>query len=103
MSAAWAPVVSARRLRKKFASNEALIDFTLDVPSGAVFALVGPNGAGKTTALKTILNVVRRDSGTSTVLGVDSTRIGVAELQRVGYVSEEQNLPDWMTAISLDT
>lgn len=97
MTAALPPVVSARRLRKRFASNLALADFTVDVPAGAVFALVGPNGAGKTTALKTMLNVVRRDGGTATVMGVDSTRVGVPEFQRIAYVSEEQKLPDWMT------
>jgi ABC-2 type transport system ATP-binding protein len=89
--------VRTRALTKRYGSLEALAALTLDVPEGAVFALVGPNGAGKSTALKTMLNVIQPDSGSSEVLGVDSRRIGPAELAAIGYVSENQKLPGWMT------
>jgi ABC-2 type transport system ATP-binding protein len=62
-----------------------------------VFALIGPNGAGKTTTIKLLMNLVRPSRGRATVLGTDSRRLGVREFQRIGYVSENQKLPEWMT------
>jgi len=85
------------RLAKKFGRVEALESLTVEVPEGSVFALVGPNGAGKSTAMKVCLNMLRASSGTATVLGVDSRKLGPGELARVGYVSETRQLPEWMT------
>jgi ABC-2 type transport system ATP-binding protein len=62
-----------------------------------VFALVGPNGAGKTTAIKTLLKIHSPTSGHAQVLGVDSRSLGPAQLAQIGYVSENQQLPGWMT------
>ena len=84
------------RLSKTFRRVDALHDLTVDVPEGAVFALVGPNGAGKTTAIKTLLNIHQPTSGRAEVLGVDSRSLGADRLARIGYVSENQQLPAWM-------
>jgi ABC-2 type transport system ATP-binding protein len=89
-------VLRTDKLAKKFGKVEALDSLTLEVPEGSVFALVGPNGAGKTTAMKICLNMVRASSGSAEVLGVDSRKLGPAELARIGYVSETRQLPDWM-------
>jgi len=83
-------------LSKKYKRNEALHGLTLEVPEGSVFALLGPNGAGKSTAIKTVMNILRPTSGRAEVLGVDSRRLGADQLARIGYVSENQQLPDWM-------
>ena len=85
------------RLAKKFGRVEALESLTVEVPEGSVFALVGPNGAGKSTTMKICLNMLRASSGTAEVLGVDSRKLGPAQLARVGYVSEARQLPEWMT------
>lgn len=69
---------------------------TLEVPEGSVFALVGPNGAGKTTAIKSLMNIIRPTSGSARVLGTDSQKLGPKELAQIGYVSENQQLPEWM-------
>jgi len=84
------------RLSKKFRSVVAVRDLTLDVPAGSVFALVGPNGAGKTTIIKTLMNIHRPTSGRAEVLGVDSRSLGADQLARIGYVSENQQMPGWM-------
>jgi ABC-2 type transport system ATP-binding protein len=63
----------------------------------AQFALIGPNGAGKTTAIKTMLNLLVATRGRAEVLGVDSRKLDAAAFQRIGYVSENQQLPEWMT------
>src|SRR5262245_58104796 len=94
-------MISTHRLTKRFRKLTVLRDLELEVPEGAIFALLGPNGAGKTTLLKTLLNIVPPDSGSATVLGVDSRSIGPDQLTRIGYVSENQRLPYWMTVAGL--
>jgi ABC-2 type transport system ATP-binding protein len=72
-------------------------ELSLDVPAGSVCALLGPNGAGKTTTLKVLLNLLPPTHGEARVLGVDSRKLSPRELQQIGYVSESQQQPDWMT------
>ena len=88
-------------LERRFGSLDAVRGLDLQVPQGSVFALVGPNGAGKTTTLKMLMNLIRPSSGRATVLGTDSRRLGSSEFQRIGYVSENQELPFWMTPAQL--
>ena len=83
-------------LSKIFRRVDALRDLTLEVPEGSVFALVGPNGAGKTTAIKTLLNIHQPTSGRAELLGVDSRFLGADQLARIAYVSENQQMPEWM-------
>jgi len=89
-------MIRTDRLTKAFGRTRALDGLTLDVPEGSVFALVGPNGAGKTTAVKTLMNILQPDSGRAEVLGVDTRRLGADQLAQIGYVSENQQLPEWM-------
>jgi ABC-2 type transport system ATP-binding protein len=84
-------------LSKRYGPVAVLDDINLDVPHGSIFGLVGPNGAGKSTAIKIALNLLRPDSGRSEVLGCDSRRLGPREFTRIGYVSENQQMPGWMT------
>src|SRR5689334_25417701 len=90
------PMISLHDVTKRYRRNEALHNLTLTVPEGSVFALVGPNGAGKSTAIKIALNLIEPSSGRATVLGVESRRLGPAQLAQIGYVSENQRLPEWM-------
>ncbi len=82
---------------KKFRRTAVLNDLCLDVPEGSIYGLVGPNGAGKTTTIKLLMNILRPTAGRSEVLGVDSRRLSPREFARIGYVSENQEMPDWMT------
>ena len=78
-------------------SVRVLDHLNLTVPQGSVFGLAGPNGAGKTTTIKILINILRPNSGQATVLGVDSRTLGPETLANIGYVSENQELPEWMT------
>ena len=89
--------ISTSGLAKRFRRMDALRDLTLEVPEGSVFALVGTNGAGKTTTIKTVMNILKPTSGHATVLGTDSRQLGPRQFERIGYVSENQEMPDWMT------
>ena len=67
------------------------------MPEGSIFGYLGPNGAGKTTTIKTFMNIFVPSSGSATVLGLDSRRLSPERLQQIGYVSENQEMPGWMS------
>ncbi len=90
-------VIETNNLTRRFGRTEAVHGLTLSVPTGSVFALLGPNGAGKTTTIKLLMNLLRPTGGDARVLGVDSRRLGAREFEQIGYVSENQQLPLWMT------
>ena len=96
-----ANVIETVGLARRFGHLYAVNGLNLQVPQGSTFALIGPNGAGKTTTLKVLMNLLKRTAGTAMVLGTDSRRIRPAILQRIGYISENQRLPDWMTPSEL--
>jgi ABC-2 type transport system ATP-binding protein len=89
-------MIRAENLTKQYRRTDALYEVSFEVPAGSVFALVGPNGAGKSTAIKTTMNLLRPTAGSVQVLGVDSRRLGAEQLAQIGYVSENQKLPEWM-------
>jgi ABC-2 type transport system ATP-binding protein len=61
-----------------------------------VFGLVGENGAGKTTLIKHLLGLYRPQAGAVVVFGLDPVDDPVRVLSRIGYLSEDRDLPDWM-------
>jgi ABC-2 type transport system ATP-binding protein len=89
--------IETRDLTKRFGKNTAVQSLNLTVPTGSIFAFLGPNGAGKTTTIKTLMNIIKPTQGSSTVLGVDSKRLSPREFAQIGYVSENQEMPEWMT------
>jgi ABC-2 type transport system ATP-binding protein len=89
-------VIHTDELVKRFRRVDALDRLNLDVPEGAVYALVGPNGAGKTTAIKILMNIFGPTSGRAEVLGVESSAIAGRAFASIGYVSENQEMPEWM-------
>ncbi len=90
-------IIDTEGLSKTFRRHDAVRHVSLTVPQGAVYALVGENGAGKTTTLRMLVNILTPDQGRVRVLGVDSRRLGRGEFLRLGYVSENQTLPDRLT------
>jgi ABC-2 type transport system ATP-binding protein len=87
-------IIETQGLTKKFWRHEAVQDLSLAVPEGATCALIGANGAGKTTLMRMLVNLLEPDSGSAQVLGVDSRRLAPADFLRIGYVAENQKLPD---------
>jgi ABC-2 type transport system ATP-binding protein len=96
-----AAVVETMDLTRRFGRADAVNGLTLSIPERSVFALIGPNGAGKTTTIKLLMNLLRPTKGRAQVLGCDTRALGLRELRRIGYVSENQHLPTWMTPAQL--
>lgn len=89
-------VVQIEGLTRRFGSRAALDDVSLTLPRGGVYGLVGANGAGKTTLIRHILGLLRAERGTVRVFGRDPVADPVGVLSRIGYLSEENDLPGWM-------
>ena len=90
------PVIAVSELTRRFGAKTALASVSLALPRGAVYGLVGANGAGKTTLIKHILGLLRAESGSVRVFGLDPVADPVGVLSRIGYLSEENDLPGWM-------
>jgi ABC-2 type transport system ATP-binding protein len=89
-------VIRTDALTKKYRRVAAIDHVNLEVQEGAVYALVGQNGAGKTTAIKILMNLIPASQGTAQVLGIDSRKIRGKSYTQIGYVSENQEIPEWM-------
>lgn len=89
-------VVALSGVTKRFGTQTAVSDFSLEIPRGTGLGLLGPNGAGKTTTLKMLMGILRRDAGRISVLGVDPATEDVFVKRRVGYVPEQQFIHRWM-------
>jgi ABC-2 type transport system ATP-binding protein len=89
-------VVSVTELSRQFGSNLVLDEVSLVIRRGQVLGLVGPNGAGKTTLIKHLLGLLKAESGRVRVFGLDPVSDPAAVLGRVGYLSEDRDLPPWM-------
>jgi ABC-2 type transport system ATP-binding protein len=90
------PVVSVTNLTRRFGVTTALDAVGLSLPRGGVYGLVGANGAGKTTLIKHVLGLYRAQTGSVRVFGRDPVADPVGVLSRIGYLSEENDLPGWM-------
>ena len=97
------PALSLRGLTKRFDDTVAVDRIDLDVPRGAFYGLVGPNGAGKTTTLSMATGLLRPDSGTARVLGIDVWSDPVAAKSRIGVLPDGLRLFDRLTGQQLVT
>ena len=89
-------VITVSDLTRCFGANTALASVSLSVRRGGVHGLVGANGAGKTTLIKHVLGLLRAERGSVRVFGLDPVADPVGVLSRIGYLSEENDLPGWM-------
>lgn len=95
-------IVSARGVTHRYGRTPVLRGVDLEVPEGAVYALLGANGAGKSTMLRVLAGIEPLQGGSATVAGVSVQKLSIADRQRLGYVAEGQKLPDWMRLEQLE-
>jgi ABC-2 type transport system ATP-binding protein len=90
------PVIAIRGLTRAFGAKRALDGVDMVVPRGSVFGLVGENGSGKTTLIRHVMGLLKAQTGTVRVFGLDPVADPVGVLSRIGYLAEENDLPGWM-------
>jgi len=97
-------MTSAVRIKnyvKSFGELVAVNDLSIEIAPGEIYGLLGPNGAGKTTTLKLLMGLLDPDSGIGEILNFSCQDNPIEVKKRVGYVPEEQNLYDSLTAREL--
>ena len=71
----------------------------LALSSGSIMGLVGENGAGKSTTIKLIMNAIKRDAGSVSVLGVDNQSRAFSDIKEdIGVVLDEAYYPEVLNA-----
>ena len=91
-------IVEIRGLTKQFKQKTAVEGVDWDLLPNRIIGLLGANGAGKSTLIRHIIGLYLPTAGTCTTFGCDAARLGPAQLSRIGYVHQEGDLLDWMTA-----
>jgi ABC-2 type transport system ATP-binding protein len=71
----------------------------LDIEEGVIEGLLGPNGSGKSTLMKAIIGLVKPDAGDIRVLGKSVLEYPIETKKRIGYVSEDPRLYEFLTAV----
>ena len=90
--------VSIQNIRKVYDRHTAVADISFEIEKGVVYGLLGPNGAGKTTTIRMMMDIIRPDSGSVSILGSPP---GAGVLDRVGYLPEERGLYKKMKVIDV--
>ncbi|MFM1986716.1 MAG: hypothetical protein RIS18_933 [Actinomycetota bacterium] len=91
--------IEANNLVKKYGEVTALDGLSLQVEQGTVFGLLGPNGAGKTTTVRVLTTLLRPDSGTATVDGVDVINDPVHAREIMGLSGQNASVDENLTGI----
>ena len=89
--------IEVKGLTRRYGKLEAVHDLNLSVRAGCCYGFFGRNGAGKTTTIKCLLNLLRPQSGSVRVFGLDPQRYEVAVKSRLAYVPDAVAFYPWMT------
>jgi len=93
------PALKLTGVSKRYGDVTAVDYLDLEIGKGEIFGLLGPNGSGKSTTLKTILGLVKPDSGSVNVLGINVEDNPIAVKRKVGYVPESPRVYDFLTGL----
>ena len=81
-------MITTHSLTKHFGKIQAVDELDLEVPDGAITALLGANGSGKTTSLRLICGLLRPDHGRAEIDGIDPARDPLRARARLGLVPD---------------
>jgi sodium transport system ATP-binding protein len=91
-------MITVEGLHKTFGAVRALRGVSFDAPDGTITGLLGPNGAGKSTTLRVLYTVLKPDSGSAVIDGVDVIKNGLRARQRIGALPHGSGLYPHLTA-----
>src|SRR2546430_2185007 len=90
-------MIEVEKLSKSYGGKRGIIDVSFQVGEGEVFGFLGPNGAGKTTTIRVLMALLRADSGTARIAGLDSWDRSLDVKRLIGYVPGEPSLDPNLT------
>ena len=82
-------IVKIENLTKSYGKSRGVIDVSLEIKEGDIFGFLGPNGAGKSTTIRSMLGLLKTNSGSIKILGLDSVKDHEGILKNVGYMPSE--------------
>src|SRR5262245_59253002 len=91
------PVIEIKELHRRYGKLDAVNGLSLSVRPGRCYGFFGRNGAGKTTTIKCLLNLLRPNSGSVRMFGLDPQKDEVAVKSRLAYVPDAVAFYPWMT------
>lgn len=91
-------MLEIKELNKRFGEKEVLRDLSMAVPEKSIFGFIGKNGAGKTTTMKTVLGLLKADSGEITVCGEKVVYGETKTNKYIGYLPDVPEFYPFMTA-----
>ncbi len=92
-------ILKIENLNTSYGKNLVLKDINLEIKEGSIFGLIGPNGAGKSTLMKSILGLVKKDSGKITLYGKEVNEKNQKETNKnLGSLIEAPSFYDHLTA-----
>jgi ABC-2 type transport system ATP-binding protein len=89
--------ITVEQLSKSFKQFQAVDSISFHVASGECFGLLGPNGAGKSTTIKMLTTLLRPDSGSIRIAGLDAGRQPIRVRERIGYVPQALSVDGTLT------
>src|SRR5579859_1983826 len=92
-----AAIIEVDKLSKSYGGKRGIVDVSFDVEEGEVFGFLGPNGAGKTTTIRVLMALLRADSGTARIAGLDCWERSLEIKKMIGYVPGEPALDPNLT------
>jgi len=93
-------IIETLGITKTYGQVRALSGVSLKIPKGAT-GLLGPNGAGKSTLIRTLIGLVKPDSGTGTIFTKDIAAQGLGIRKHIGYMPEHECLIQDMMAVEM--
>jgi ABC-type multidrug transport system ATPase subunit len=92
-----AAIIEVESLNKSYGGKRGIVDVSFQVAEGEVFGFLGPNGAGKTTTIRILMALIRSDSGTARIAGLDCWHQSVEIKRLAGYIPGEPSLDPNLT------
>src|SRR5207253_8929435 len=94
-------IIQVENLTKRYGGKRGIDQVSFEVGEGEVFGFLGPNGAGKTTTIRLIMALLRADSGSARIAGLDCWEKTIEIKRLIGYVPGEPSLDRDLTAVPL--
>src|SRR5260221_11784746 len=92
-----AAIIEVDKLTKSYGGKRGISEVSFSVGEGEVFGFLGPNGAGKTTTIRILMALLRADSGSARIAGLDVWAQSIGIKKRVGYIPGEPSLDPTLT------